>query len=133
MTCGRCTPFMRSVIIPVTLVAFMSGCTRWAVVFGPAPSAPTAEAVEELLAARNPEKVRVSRSDGTTVEITGPRVENDSILRAAIPRTGVPVDDILTIEAREIDGGTTGIIVGVSILMVLGGLAMASLSDQGFK
>lgn len=124
---------MRSVVIPVALAAFMSGCTRWTVVFGPVPTAPTAEAVEELLTTRNPDKVRVSRSDGTTVEITGPSVENDSILRAAIPRTGVPVEDIRTIETREINGGATTLIVVGAVGLVLTGLALAALSDQGFK
>ena len=120
----------RSVVIPLALVSFLSGCHRWVSV----ESSP-----REFIDTEEPGKVRVTTSDGEQVEFESPRVEGDSLVVGGssvgeTPRSTMSLDDIAAMEKRAFDVGATvvmsfGILVGAVLAAGLVALAACDNDD----
>ncbi len=98
----RRSPFVRLVVLPLTLVAFLSGCYKWVEL-----EPPLADAIER----RQPDSVRLT-VDGQRFMIHEPAVMNDSIVgqRNTLVRIGgepvlsrFALDDIQSVEQQSDD------------------------------
>ena len=101
----------------VLLLTYLPACTSWHV-GGPTPM--------EFVTTKKPETVRVTRTDGSTLILTAPRIVADSlygVTRAGMAQEdsahtiAVPLADVRLLEAR---GGNTG-----TALIVVGGVVLA--------
>lgn len=104
-------PGVRALLV-VLLGLVATGCSRWRFASSPAPT---------VVATERPERVRVTRGDGSRLEISDPSVRNDSIVGTArrpactldeamdpardCPMRSVPVgiasSDMVELELRE--------------------------------
>ena len=90
----------------------------------------TNETVAQLAAPPEPvERVRLTRMDGTRVQIWGPRVALDSVIGMdkapgkEAGRVAVALADIRSVEVQEVDAamtavGVVGTMVGISLVIV---------------
>jgi len=67
----RHSPFLRAVVVPVTLMSFLSACHKWSTVSDP---------VAATLADKRPERVQVTTSDGEKFILEAPYVRGDSLI-----------------------------------------------------
>ena len=109
------SPFVRSVVIPLTLIGWLSGCYKWSTV-DMSPS--------EVVNGELPEQVRVTWR-GEQYELTSPTIQADSLIGwDSDQRMVILTGEIESFEVREgDDGATIGLIVGV-----LAGLVVASVA-----
>lgn len=93
------------------LVCYLPACTSWRVERGMSPA--------QLIAARQPDAVRVTRTDNRRFVLERPSiVAGDSL---AVPYRGmrvrVALADIAQVETQQVDPGKTGLfLVGVGVL-----------------
>jgi hypothetical protein len=117
--------FARSVVVPLTFFAFLSGCHKWSTV----DTSPG-----QYLSEDQPDKVRVTWR-GYPNEIWSPVIQADSIIGQGKDgsRIAIPIDEIEKVETRKSDPGgivalTLGILVGVAaigaIICLSGGCTM---------
>jgi len=113
----RSSRFLRLVVLPLTLLAFIPACQGWVGV-------KTAPGVGEAL----PNPARLTLKDGRQLELEGATIVADTILgwRRGEPRVPadtdlqrvrVALDDVQKIEHRGTDAGATAVLIG-SILVV---------------
>ena len=112
------SPFLRLVVLPLTLVAFLSGCSQKWVELEP----PLADAIER----RQPDSVRLT-VDGQRFMIHEPAVMNDSIVgqRNRLVRIGgepvlsrFALDDIQSVEEPSDDLSTLeAVVAGWAVIM----------------
>jgi hypothetical protein len=101
----------------VLLTASLTACTKWQV---------QAVSPQQLLAERQPARVRITRADQTAIILHHPELVGDTlygIARAgagpAGPRQGVPLSDIAQVAIRRQDPLATGV-------LALGSAALAA-------
>ena len=105
----RRSRFIRTVILPLTLVALLPACTfhKWSTMQG----SPDLE-----IMANRPEQIRVTVDDGSQVKMRNPWIQGDSIL--ALTEQGatlvIRVSDVTKLEERKEDRVAT---IGVGVLV----------------
>jgi hypothetical protein len=107
----------RSAISCFLLLAFAPACSSWHV-GTPTPA--------EFIARERPPDVRVTRTDGSTVDLTAPEVRGDSVAgrlkgRDTAPYS-VPLSDVRSVAVRKTSTGKTLLLVGgvlVGTLLVI--------------
>ena len=118
--------FIHQVMLPVTLVAFMSACHKWSTV---EPGQPFAE--------EGTEELRITQTDGQRVVLKESAVVGDTLVGLV---NGDSVSVVLSeadkVEVRKTDvGGTVGLVVGIGAAIVaaavLGYVVGCSLNDPG--
>jgi hypothetical protein len=67
----RRSPFLRRVVLPITLLAFLSACHKWV---------PLEPPVAQAVAERDPGTIRVTLADGSQVVLKEPRISGDSLM-----------------------------------------------------
>ena len=116
---------LRRFVLPLTLVAFLSGCTKWRTL-----EPPHAPSLGEY------EKLRITGDDGTRVVIHDPQIEADS-LRGTVSDSEqvqvIPIDSVQKIEKRGTNWlATAGLVVGVFYAVVgIGFLIECSSNPDG--
>ena len=110
----RRTRFFRSVLLPLTLVAFLSACHTWVEVAPP---------IEGAFAQEQPESIRLTLVSDSVLVVKTPTIEGDTLFGLAAdrwlerptgvtrdgvhvtqlvhPRLTVPLDQIRRVEARH--------------------------------
>ena len=119
---GKRASGVRRFIVLMTAATFLVNCSAW----HQKPS------VEQVVAAKEAKRVRVTQSDGTMTELTAPSVRNDSLIGEigsdgtdSETTTSIALGDIRKLEAWESDGTKTALlIVGIG----LAGLALLVLA-----
>ncbi len=103
--------FVHQVMLPVTLVAFMSACHKWSTV---EPGQPFAE--------EGTEELRITRTDGQWFVLKDAAVVGDSVVGLMHgDSASFALSDVDQVEVRKGDW------VGTTLLVVLGGVVVASL------
>jgi len=118
----------RRAVSALLLIAYLPACTSFQ---------STSQPLTELTAPPKPvNKVRVSTSAGTSIEVDAPRVVNDTLFgstwtagsggKQTAEAVALPLTDIRTVEVKKTDGTTTALVlvgvVGVIVLVaVVGG------------
>jgi len=109
----------RRVVSLLLLAAYLPACTAYH---------QTNETVAQLTAPPKPvERVRLTRLDGTRVQIWGPRMALDSVIGMdkapgkEAGRVAVALGDIRSVEVQEVDAamtavGVVGTMVGISLV-----------------
>ncbi len=101
----RSSTFLRLIVLPHTLMAFLSGCHKWV---------PVHATIEDAVAASRLESVRITMSDGRILDLKNATVEGDSVIGFAPQRTALPIEQVQTVERRKGDTlGTVGLILGI--------------------
>jgi hypothetical protein len=113
---------VRTVVIPVTLLAFLSGCHKWSTV----DASPG-----QYLNEDQPEMVRVTWH-GELYEVRSPVVQADSITGQAKDesRFAAPLAEIEHLEARKFDGAAVAL--GTGVVLGMGLLALAVVGSAQF-
>ncbi len=107
----RSSALLRLIVLPLTLVSFLSACHKWV---------PVHATIEDAVAASRLESVRITMSDGRILDLKNATVEGDSVIGFAPQRTALPVEQVQTVERRKGDAlGTVGLVVGI---LVAGGI-----------
>ncbi len=114
-------PFVRGVALAL-FVLYLPACTTWR-----AQSFP----VQAVILDEHPKRIRLTRLNGSRVEITNPRIVGDSIVGASPGSrrffAAVALDDIRIVETQQINAGnTTLLVVGLGIAA----LAVAAAAAQ---
>ena len=114
----------RRAIATLLLVLYLPACTSWQV----GKTSP-----EQLFEDDPPEKVRVTQTDGSRVELLAPMITADT-LRGSVKgdsvSVAIPLSNVQTVEVRESDSlkglaltvGIVGLVVGLFALMFSGDL-----------
>ena len=116
---------LRRVVLPLTLVALLSACTKWKTL--EPPYAPSQGEYEKL---------RITGDDGMRVVIHDPRLEADS-LRGTVSDSdqvaAIRIDSVQKIEKRGTNWlATAGLVVGVFYAVVgIGLLIECSSNPEG--
>ncbi len=116
----------RRAIASLLLFLYLPACTSWQV------GKPTPQ---KFLENEQPEKVRVTQTDGSRVELMSPEVRTDSLVgtvkvpsssRGTVRTIGytdstisIPLSEVQSVEVKKADGTKTGILVGGMMLFVV--------------
>ena len=124
MRCLRRSKFIRSVVLPLTLVAVLPACYRWREI--PGRNLPT----------KLPNPTRVTLTDGRKIEITAGTVTEDSLLGRRKETPGpvldtdqnvrLSLDDVQIVEQRKTDGWATAGVIYLGVSAVVGIACAAS-------
>lgn len=120
----RQSPFMRTVVIPVALLSFLSACHKWV---------PVKDPVAASITQKRPEQVRVTTTDDERFVLKAPSVEGDTLsgVEANAEPRAIALADIATIERRKSDAvATTLVVVGTAFAALLV-LAIAACAGGG--
>ena len=121
----------RRILSVVLLVTYLPACSSWQV------GTPTpAQFVEQ----EHPDRVRVTRIDGTTITLYSPTVRADSLigtttggLARPVPSdaVGIPLAQVRQVEVRRANTAATLLILGVALVavVVIGACGAASESQ----
>ena len=116
----RRSPFLRRVILPLTLLAFLSACHKWVPL-----EPPVAQAITE----QEPGTVRITLTDNSRVVLKEPRVSGDSLIALGYT-VGVPLEEVQQVEAQRANTpATIGLVVGVILLVWAGLTALCAAED----
>ncbi len=116
---------LRRFVLPLTLVAFLSACTKWKTL--ELPYAPSQGEYEKL---------RITGDDGTRVVIHDPQIEADS-LRGTISDSdqvaAIPIDSVQKIEKRGANWlGNIGLAyLAFNVVLGIGLLIECSSNPEG--
>ncbi len=115
----RRSPCLRRVVLPLTLLAFLSACHKWV---------PLEPPVAQAIAEEEPGTVRVTLADGWQRVLKEPRISGDSLIafeEGKKPRTvALPLEDLQRVEERRANTpATIGLVVGS--LVAAFGVSMA--------
>jgi hypothetical protein len=107
--------------LAVGLMLVLAGCTTWKT-----QSAPPAE----VIARNNGDHVRVTRFDGSILELTKAAVSGDSLFghvtgaKDSLSRTTIPLADVQSVAVRRISPGKTALLLaGFGVTAILVGAA----------
>ena len=118
----RRSPLLRRVVLPLTLLAFLSACYKWVPL-----EPPVAQAITE----EEPGTVRVTLTDYSRMVLEEPRVSGDSLI-ALDDTVRVALDDVRQIEARRTKVlATVGLIAGGAFLVTWVILLVDCASEGG--
>jgi hypothetical protein len=103
--------FVRTVVIPVTFLAFLSGCYKWSAI----------EMTPSEVVAGEPDRARVVLLNGDRVELERMAIVDDSLLgytpettRKSGQRVAISLDDISNMETQKVN--TTGyVLIGLGV------------------
>ncbi len=114
----RHSPFLRRVILPLTLLAFLSACHKWV---------PLEPPVAQAIAEEEPGTVRVTLADNSRVVLKEPHISGDSLVAfeegKEAQTVALPLEDLQRVEEKRADTPTTiGLVVGSIGVFI--GLAM---------
>ncbi len=115
----------RRPIAAMLLVLHIASCTFWTATKTPLPELTGGE--------QPPALVRVVTIDGETLELTDPRVHNDTLIGGAVPDTGwvfVALADITKVQLRKKDALKTGLAVVLVAGVVLAVAALCKNPDD---
>ncbi len=109
----RRSPLLRRVILPLTLLAFLSACHKWVPL-----EPPLAQAITE----GEPGTVRVTRTDNSRIVLKEPHISGDSLVAfeegKEAQTVALPLEDLQRVEEKRTN---TPAIIG----LVVGSLAAA--------
>ena len=112
---------IHQVMLPVTLVAFMSACHKWSTV---------QEDPRDFVVQNDVHRVRVDRGSGGVIELADPVVRGDSLvgsLRNGV-QVAIPIADVHQLDYRTFDGLGTGILIGSGVIAGLAIVAVGMLA-----
>ena len=121
----------RRTIAALLLLLYLPACTSWQV-GKPSP--------EEFLENEHPEKVRVTQTDGSRVELMSPAVRADSLVGRVNGGTSVSIalSEVQKVEVRESDSTKTGLLAAgvliwtmVSVVLFFSAMEDFPCGDQG--
>ena len=120
----------RRTIAVVLLLLYLPACTSWQV-GKPSP--------EEFLENEQPEKVRVTQTNGSRVELVAPKVRADSLVGTVKGDTvSIALSEVQKVEVKEADSTRTGILVAgimawtvVSVVLFVSAMEDFPCGDQG--
>jgi hypothetical protein len=106
----------------VLLLVYLPDCTSWQV---------QNASPQQVILERNPERLRITRVDSTTVMLHAPRMSADTVIGlsstgATVPLIGVPLSEIAHVAIRKGDTGKSLLLVGAIIGVLVVALAAAS-------
>ena len=107
----RRSPFLRRVVLPLTLLAFLSACHYWRPL-----EPPIAQAITE----EEPGTVRVTLTDNSRIVLEEPRISGDSLI-ALGDTVGVALNDVQQVEGRRSD-------VFGTVLLASGAFVLAAVA-----
>ena len=108
---------LRRVVLPLTLLAFMSACHKWVPL-----EPPVAQAITE----EQPGTVRVTLTDNSQTVLEAPRVSGDSLV--AIDGS-VALDDVQRAEAKRANTpATIGLVVGIAAVAFVAFVAVVLIA-----
>jgi len=108
-------------------------CTYWQ----PLPPNP-AEAISE----KQPEQVRVTRTDGSKLQLRYPRVMEDSLFGTAAgeeaqgdtTRVAIPLSDVQSVEVKRTNvGNTVGLVVVSAAVVTFSAIIIECNNKEGFE
>ena len=102
----------QSRIACLLLLLYLPACTSWQV-GTPAPA--------EFVEREHPQKVRVTRTDGATLELKAPAVREDSLVGTVGQDSTVSLalSEVRSVEAKRTDAGKTLLLIGAGGLVVV--------------
>ncbi len=108
----RRSPLLRRVVLPLTLLAFLSACHKWVPL-----EPPVAQAITE----EEPGTVRVTLADNSRVVLKEPHISGDSLIafeEGKEPQTvAVPLEDLQRVEEKRANTpATVVLILGAAVL-----------------
>ena len=115
----------RRPVAALLLALHIMSCTFWTATTTPLPELTGGD--------QPPALVRVVTSGGETLELTDPRVHNDTLIGGALPDTGwvfVALADITKVQVRKKDALKTGLAVVVVAGVVLAVAALCKNPDD---
>jgi len=126
------SPLTRSTAL-LLLACYLPACTSWRT---------QQAAPQDVIAAQHPQAIRVTRTDGSQVEITSPRIEADTLIghRAGVAprdsaeaRVAIPLSEVAQIEVRQNDAGKTiALAAGVGLAVLLIAAAASNCCGPNF-
>ena len=112
------------------MTLYLPGCTKWKV---------QELAPQEVVATRQPGRMRVTRTDGARVVLEKPALRGDTLVGTTWHQSKpvdvqIPLSDVQVVAIRGVDGGATvGLIAGTILaLLVAIGIGLAN-SDWGYE
>ena len=110
---------LRRVILPLTLLAFLSACHKWV---------PLEPPVAQAIAEAESGTIRVTLADSSRVVLQARynEIEGDSLYaidELTRPVT-LPLRDVVLVEEKEAEGGKTALLIG-GIVLVVGAAVLA--------
>ncbi len=109
----RRSPFLRRVVLPLTLLAFLSACHKWV---------PLEPPVARAIAETESGTIRITLADSSRVVLkTGyMEIEGDSLYSVDVNTRPVtlPLSDVLVVEEKKLEGGKTALLIGGIVLVV---------------
>ncbi len=112
--------FIHQVMLPVTLVAFMSACHKWSTV---------REDPRDFVGQNEVHKVRVDRRSGGVIELADPVVRGDTLVGSRNgEEVAIPIADVHQLDYRTFDGLGTGILIGSVVIVGLAIVAVVTLA-----
>jgi hypothetical protein len=114
MLCFRRSPLLRRVILPLTLLAFLSACHKWV---------PLEPPVAQAVAEEEPGTVRVTLADGSQVVLKEPHISGDSLVAfedGKEPQTvALLLEDVRQAEVQRTNKpATVGLVFGIAVVTV---------------
>ena len=113
----------RRPIVVAVLVCFLPACTVWQVQPGITP--------QQLIAARQPDAVRVTLPDSSEIVIHEPTVARDSVMGVVHGMdSSVAASDVKQLAIRKVSGGKTfGAVIGLGLLgaLIAAGVALSNM------
>ena len=117
MSSFRSSAFLRLFVLPLTLVAFLSGCYKW-------------HDYGTVMPDHGVHRMRVTLLDNSRVTLHDARIEGDSIVGKRRTRTGlrevdfstfaIGLDDVRRVEVSELDKGQTAGWIFVALAVPVG-------------
>ena len=103
---------MKRVLASILMASHLVGCTSWRL---------QSVTPQQVISERHPERLRVTRADNTTVVLSNPQLERESLVGStAAGRTAVPLADVKQVEMQQTNGGKTALlVVGIAGLVAL--------------
>jgi len=109
--------------VVAVLVCFLPACTVWQVQPGITP--------QQLIAARQPDAVRVTLPDRSQIVLDQPRITGDSVAGIVAGRdSSVAASNVTQVAIRQISGGrTVGLVLGLGLLAatIAAGVALSNI------
>ena len=109
----RHSPLLRRVVLPLTLLAFLSACHKWV---------PLEPPVAQAIAETESGTIRITLADSSRMVLkTGyMEIEGDSLYSVDVNTRPVtlPLRDVVLVEEEKTDGAMTALLIGGIVLVV---------------
>jgi hypothetical protein len=117
---------LRAFVRLMLIITYSAGCHSWQTV-GPTPA--------EYLQGHQVEAARITRTDGTVLELQNPRVAGDSLTGqlAGSPPMSLPLTEVDSLAVRKTDAGETLALIGglwaLGLVVCMAGACGTGLED----